>query len=107
MDTPGSCIENYDYTRFIRGKIFAFLVFDVSDRNSFAILEDFIENFNYNSKNNDNRILYIIGNKTDKANRVVKEDEARSFADSYNLKYFEISAKDGNKIETVFQNACE
>ena len=82
-------------------------MFDVSDRKSFENLEDnFINVFNLNCKN-ENSILYIIGNKSDKSPREVTEDEARGLADSYNYKYFETSAKTGTNVDVIFQSAME
>ena len=81
---------------------FVFLIFDVSDKNSFANIEDFIEEVNNRCSKNENRILYIIGNKNDKGAREVKEDEARDLADSYGCKYYETSAKTGENVELVF-----
>jgi GTPase SAR1 family protein len=43
-------------------------VFDVSDKKSFENLEDFIENFN-NKNVNPNKLLFLVGNKTDKEAR--------------------------------------
>ena len=49
-------------------KAFVFLVYDITSRESFDKLEDFIENFNFNNKN-PNKLLYIIANKSDKGAR--------------------------------------
>ena len=88
-------------------KVFVILVFDVSNKKSFANLEDdFIQSFINNCKN-DNRILYIVGNKTDKGARQVTEEEGRTLAENYGYKYFETSAKTGENVEKVFTSALE
>ena len=66
LDTPGATAMLT--TVKLNKQAFVFLVFDVSDRSTFENLSEFIENFN-NNNHNDNRLLYIIGNKTDKGTR--------------------------------------
>ena len=62
MDTPAqsAVLTNIKLNK----QAFVFLLYDVSSRESFDNLLDFIEAFNLK---NDNpcRLLYIIGNKTD------------------------------------------
>ena len=86
---------------------FVFLVFDVSNRATFdKVIEEFIEN--YNEKNTvDTRVLYLLGNKTDKSPRQVTEEEAQTYAKNYGLLYFETSAKTGQNIEETFRFAIE
>ena len=86
---------------------FVFVVFDVSDKNSFANIEDFIDEVHLRCSKNKNHILYIIGNKNDKGAREVKEDEARYLAELKGCKYFETSAKTGENVELVFKSAIE
>ncbi len=71
MDTPGSSSIMTAVT--LNTLAFVFLVFDVSNKASFDNMETFIENFNHNNKN-ENRLLYIIGNKSDKDNRKVMDE---------------------------------
>jgi GTPase SAR1 family protein len=65
-DTPGKDIMLTQNT--LRKLAFVFLVFDVSNKATFdKVIED-IEN--YNEKNTvDTRVLYLLGNKTDKSPR--------------------------------------
>ena len=75
--------------------MFAIIVIDVSDRSSFESLDsEFISKYN-TACTHENRIIYIVGNKTDKGARQVTEEQGRELADSYNYKYFEVSAKTG------------
>ncbi len=85
---------------------FSLLVYDVTDRSSFEKLEDLVENFNHNCKH-ENRILYIVGNKCESNSRQVTIEEGKKFAETYCYKYFEISAKDGTNVETIFMKAAE
>ena len=85
---------------------FVFLLFDVSDRSSFENLEDYIGH--YPMKNHsDIRMLYIIGNKTDKEIREVSKNEAEEFANIYDLCYFEVSVKENKGIDDIFNKALE
>ena len=103
MDTPGSSSIMTAVT--LNTLAFVFLVFDVSNKASFDNMETFIENFNHNNKN-ENRLLYIIGNKSDKDSRKVM-DEGQNFADIYGLSYFETSAKSGANVDNVFKMAMQ
>ena len=85
---------------------FVFLLFDVSDRSSFKNLGDYIEHFHMENYN-DIRMLYIIGNKTDKEIREVSKDEAEELASMYDLCYFEVSVKENKGIDDIFNKALE
>jgi GTPase SAR1 family protein len=104
LDTPGATAMLT--TVKLNKQAFVFLVFDVSDRSSFENLSEFIENFN-NNNHNDNRLLYIIGNKTDKGTRQVSKDDAEEFAATYGLSYFEVSVKENKGVDAVFKKAIE
>jgi small GTP-binding protein len=103
MDTPR---DNMVYHFSLNYRAFVFLVFDVSDKESFNNLDDFIENFN-NKNVNPNKLLFIIGNKTDKEARQVTYDEGEEFADNYGVKYFETSAKSGKNVDDLFKKALD
>ena len=57
-------------------------------------MEEFVENFNKNCTN-ENRLLYIVGNKCETNTRQVSFDQGKEFAESYGFEYFETSAKTG------------
>ena len=93
MDTPGDGIHLTSVS--MTATVFALIVFDVSDRQSFDNLDsEFISKYN-TACTNENRIIYIVGNKTDKGARQVTEEQGRELAESYSYKYFEVSAKTG------------
>ena len=83
--------ESVMTTGGITANAFVFLVYDVTNQESFKNLEDYIENFNSNNKN-PNKLLYIIANKCDNASRQVPEEQGRRAAETYGCKYFETSA---------------
>ena len=69
-------------------------------------MEEFVENFNKNCTN-ENRLFYIVGNKSDSNTRQVSFDQGNEFAESYGFKYFETSAKTGDNVDVVFVKALE
>ena len=66
LDTPGA--SALLTTIKLNKQAFVFLLFDVSNKSTFENIKDFVENFNTNN-HNDYRLLYILGNKTDKTIR--------------------------------------
>ena len=51
------------------------------------------------------KLIYLIGNKCDDIeNRLIKTEDAKSFAKENNLKYYEISAKTGKNIKNILGN---
>ena len=60
----------------------------------------------FNSFNNqENKIIYLIGNKCDDIeNRIIKLEDAKQFAKNNKLTYFETSAKSGRNIQKVFES---
>jgi Ras-related protein Rab-8A len=89
-----------------------FLLFDVSDRKSFEDISGWVKDIrqtrgsgegqNYEEKPND-EVLVLIGNKIDKINkRVISKEEATELAEKYNLKYYEISCKQGTNVYETF-----
>jgi Ras-related protein Rab-1A len=77
------------------------LVFDLTDRDSFERLPEWIENvIDYGSKE---CVVLIVGNKADLTDkRIVEFDEASELAKKYGLDYIETSAKSGMNISFVF-----
>ena len=74
-DTPGDTIHLTAVS--MTNAVFVFLIYDVTDKKSFENLDsEYIQCFINNCKH-ENRILYIIGNKTDKGSRQVTEEEGR------------------------------
>ena len=52
-----------------------------------------------------NQIIYLIGNKVDqKEHRLIDREDAEKFANENNLKYYETSAKTGEKINEMFNS---
>ncbi|KAK8897761.1 hypothetical protein M9Y10_015727 [Tritrichomonas musculus] len=81
----------------------AIVVFDVSNRISFDNVSYWVNAV----KEKDNSIQFIlVGNKID-LKREITNEEAKEFADSLDIQYFETSAKDGTNITEAFQYLAE
>ena len=88
-----SLIPNY-----IRGSSLIFLIFDVSKKDTFEHLNEWI-NF---IKNIENGNIVIVGNKIDlKDSREVSKEEAEQFCKEVKFDYFEVSAKEGTNIKNL------
>lgn len=82
------------------------LVFDVTNRNSFNDIKNWLDDIN----NNTNDVLpkIMVGTKND-LKRVVSFEEAKELADSLNIEYFDISSKTStdSQILNVFENLLQ
>lgn len=77
------------------------LVFDVSSRESFEELDIWLAECAKYGANPREMPIALCGNKIDKR-RVVSEDEARSFAQSRGLMYFDTCAATGQNVNEMF-----
>ena len=77
------------------------VVFDITNINSFNNLDNWINDLElYNVHNSLPKIL--IGNKCDlKKNRIVGYEKGLKFANSYNMKYLETSAKEFVNVDDI------
>lgn len=101
-DTAGQ--EKYrsmtrDYLRNSHG---VFLVFDLSNKKSFDSLNLWLGEIN-NSDINKNYVKMLIGNKLDSKTKEVDKETAKKFGEENDMKYLEVSAKDGINIESMFE----
>lgn len=83
----------------------AILVYDVSDRASFAALDFWMEELSNEIGNKaeiDSIVVCVCGNKTD-LRRQVDESEGQLWADSRGFHFFETSAMSGEGVNEVFQ----
>lgn len=77
------------------------LVFDVSSRESFEELDVWLAECAKYGANPRDMPIALCGNKTDKR-RLVSEEEARSFAQSRGLSYFDTCAATGQNVNDMF-----
>ena len=91
------------YEYFFKDTLAIIIVFDLTNRDSFeGLLEWINDTEKFGGPNAD---VYLVGTKWDKVEkREVHSDEAQRLADEYNLMYFEVSAKDNIHIKELFFN---
>ncbi|KAL7524367.1 hypothetical protein ACHAXR_002036 [Thalassiosira sp. AJA248-18] len=78
------------------------LMFDVTSKQSFESLTNWLEEAAKFGLSQDGTTLVVMGNKIDQYPRAVTEQEGTSFAMQNNAVYFETSAKTGVGVEDVF-----
>ena len=76
------------------------LTYDVTDQDSFKNIRNWIKQIEANAQGNVKRVL--VGNKCDKPDRVVTEEEGKKLADDYSMSFFETSAKTNQNVSEVF-----
>ena len=76
------------------------LTYDVTDQDSFKNIRNWIKQIETNSQGRVKRVL--VGNKCDKPDRVVTEEEGKKLADDYSMSFFETSAKTNKNVTEVF-----
>jgi small GTP-binding protein len=78
-----------------------FLVFDVTDRNSYDKVTEWMKQIlSYNTK--DRIGIILLGNKIDAENRAVTTEEGTTLASDFGIKYFETSALTNFNLEEAF-----
>jgi len=99
-DTAGQERFRTITTNYYRGAHGIILVYDVTNRESFDNIVNWVDNIERYSKN---PRLILIGNKTDLPNkRVVSYEEALDYSNSLGLSFLETSAKNNLNIEDIF-----
>lgn len=78
------------------------LVFDLTDRNSFEKVREWMKQIqSYTQK--ESIAIVLLGNKCDAENKAVSLKEASDIAGEFNLKFFETSAMNNINIEESFK----
>jgi Ras-related protein Rab-1A len=85
---------------YFRGCYAALFIYDVTNKNSFDNIKNWLELYNEISDKNSEKIL--IGNKIDLKNIAVQAEVAKEFAKNNHLKFFEISVKEKQNINSIF-----
>ena len=100
-DTAGQERFKNIISSYYRGAHGILLIYDVTDKDSFKNLSNWLIEIEKNSSKNVLKVL--IGNKTDlEEKRVISYNQAKEFADSYGLKYIETSAKKNLNVNEAF-----
>lgn len=100
-DTAGQERFRTITSSYYRGAHGIIIVYDVSDRDSFNNIRNWIAEIDKYTADNVNKLL--VGNKCDlESKRVITYDEAKELADSNNIRYIETSAKCAIRVEEAF-----
>ena len=76
------------------------LTYDVTDETSFKNIKNWIKQIEQNAQNNVCKVL--VGNKCDKPDRKVSEEEGKALAGEYKMSFFETSAKTNQNVNETF-----
>ena len=100
-DTAGSEKFRTITTSYYRGAHAIIMVFDITKKETFDHIINWMADIDKFAKQGVLRIL--VGNKCDLENqREVNKDEGLAFADKYEIQYIETSAKETINIESLF-----
>jgi len=101
-DTAGQERFRTITSAYYRGADAIFLVYDTCDRESFAHIDDWLNEVN--KYVNENTCKILVGNKCDlTAERQVSTEEAKKKAEDLGIAFVETSAKDATNVDTAFQ----
>ena len=101
-DTAGQEIYRSISKLFYKGASIGFLVYDVTNKNSFKSIKDYW--YNQLKENTESDIIFnIVGNKIDLYElEQVTEEEGKNFAKSINAGFYLTSAKNNVRISELF-----
>jgi small GTP-binding protein len=86
---------------YFRSAAAALIVFDLTNRDSFTNLDDWLTSFRVATAHR--AILFLVGNKLDlESDRKIPADEASDWAASNGCSYYETSAKTGQGVRELF-----
>ena len=101
-DTAGQERFKNIIASYYRGAHGILLIFDVTDKDSFKNLSNWLIEIEKNASKNVLKVL--IGNKCDlEEKRVISINQGKEFADTYGLKYIETSAKKNLNVTEAFE----
>ena len=100
-DTAGQERFRTIISSYYKGAHGILLVYDITLKESFESLNDWLNEIKKNT--NKNIVKVLIGNKIDlNDKRIISFDEAKEFADNNNMKYIETSAKTAANVDQAF-----
>lgn len=101
-DTAGQDRFRAIVRAYYRNAVGGLLVFDITNRESYANLGTWLEDAQRNAEPH-KPVFILVGNKTDQAkHREVSQEEALFFATQHDMDYYETSAKSGSNVEEAF-----
>ena len=100
-DTAGQERFRTITTSYYKGAHAIVIVFDITDKESFDHIKNWMQDIDKFAKLGVYRVL--VGNKCDLENqRRISKEEAKELADKYGIQYMETSAKETINIEPIF-----
>ena len=106
-DTAGSEKFRSITKGYYKNATCAIIVYDISNKNSFLSVNQWIEDCK-NNITNKNINLILVGNKCDLTyKREVEEDEGKNFAENLGITFYETSALTGVNVDNIFFDACK
>ena len=91
---------------YYKNSVCSIVVYDITRRESFESVINWIEDCKLNSPKS--VFMILVGNKSDlNENRQVTTEEGEEFANRYGIRFFETSAKDGVNIEQIFNESIQ
>lgn len=100
-DTAGQERFRTITTSYYRGAHGIIIVFDITDKESFANIKTWMTEIDRFASDNVCKIL--IGNKSDlEKHREVSKEDAKELANKYKIDYIEASAKDSTNVQQLF-----
>ena len=105
IDTAGQEKFRAISVNYLKGTDGVLLVFDITNKETFYLIQNWVEDIHQNNKSNIGKIL--LGNKSDlEESRQVSKEEAEQLAKDLGCPYIEASAKTGENInETISEIA--
>ncbi|VVC31418.1 Small GTP-binding protein domain,P-loop containing nucleoside triphosphate hydrolase,Small GTPase [Cinara cedri] len=105
-DTAGQEAFKSIARSYYSGAAACILVYNITDRNSFPHISDWLEDARLLSGSR--MVFALVGNKTDiENNRQVERSEGEHFSRQNDLMFFETSAKTGINVSEVFEELAE
>ncbi len=102
-DTAGQDRFKTITSSYYKGAHGIIVVYDITDKDSFAKVTEWMSEVDKHASENISRIL--VGNKVDlEDKREVTYQEAKELADNFNVKFIETSAKEAKNVEDAFLN---
>ena len=101
-DTAGQDRFRAIVKAYYRNAVGGLLVFDITHRESFARLNDWLEDAMKHAEPH-KPVFVLVGNKNDQEKiRAVSQEEAQKFARLHHMEYIETSAKTGRNVDEAF-----
>ena len=105
-DTAGEERFRTITTSYYKGAHAILIVFDITEKDSFEHVKNWVADIDKFAKQGVLRIL--VGNKCDlEKQRIISKEEANELAEKLGIKYIETSAKDTINIETLFVDTAK